>query len=178
MTWFPATILVLASLPEALDRTFYRIMPSTIDYGKRTITLTPFAQATPPPGAVALALRIDEFSMPVIAASADGHPGAFELDVRASSSMVFKPFAQRSGLSARYAGAPILKNSENGVQHTLASFVLGPYSVRNVPTWFSSATKGKFASDSNAGLLGNNVLSHFVVTLNYRRRIVYISPAS
>lgn len=148
-----------------------------IDYRRQTLSLTPFAQALTPRNAVTLALSIDEFGMPVIPASADGHAGNFELDVRAPTSMLFKAFAERSGLSARYAGAPVLKTGENRVQHELARVALGPYVVQNIATWFSSETQGKFASQVSAGLLGNNVLSHFIVTMNYRRREVYIQLA-
>ena len=145
-----------------------------VDFPKKDLALIPFRQFSAPRGAAALRLRFDPFGMPVIDARVDHATGPFELDLRAPTTMLFKPFADAHDLSRRYASAPVLKSAGTRVQHSLSQIELGPYTVKDVPTWFSADTSGKFAQRTIGGLLGNNVLSHFVVTLDYRSGIVYL----
>ena len=145
-----------------------------VDFSRKNLALIPFSQFTAPRGAAALRLRFDPFGMPVIDARVDHAPGRFELDLRAPTTMLFKPFADERDFTRRYASAPVLKRAGTSVQHSLSQIELGPYAVKDVPTWFSADTSGKFAQRTIGGLLGNNVLSHFVITLDYRRGIVYL----
>ena len=148
-----------------------------VDFPRKDLALVPFRQFTAPRGAAALRLRFDPFGMPVIDARVDHATGRFELDLRAPTTMLFKPFADEHDLSRRYASAPVLKSAGTRVQHSLSQIELGPYVVRDVPTWFSTETSGKFAQRTIGGLLGNNVLSHFVITLDYRSGIAYLERA-
>jgi hypothetical protein len=52
---------------------------------------------------------------------------------------------------------------------------VGGRTFRNLPMWFSTGNEGKFASKTAAGLLGNDLLSHFTVTFDYRDRIIILS---
>lgn len=145
-----------------------------LDYAASTMTLTPLETFAPPAHAERLPFTLDEYGMPVVEARIDGITARFELDVRAPTSMLFAPFLQRSGLGLAYANAPVVKHSESGVAHAIDAISVGGHRLHAVTAWFSQDSTGKFASASVAGLLGNNVWSNFVVTLDYRDRAAYI----
>lgn len=128
-----------------------------IDYAKAEIVLVPFDAPDPARDAQSFPLRIDGFGMPTIAASVDGAHGQFEIDVRAPFSLLFTPFVR--------------KHQFRGVGHTVT---LGRYTVHDSAMRLSQASAGKFASAEVAGLIGNDVLSGFVVTFDYHRQTLYL----
>jgi hypothetical protein len=151
--------------PDEANETAGSIGPSllkryalTIDYAASTLTLIPLGSFTPPRNASRLPLSFDEYGMPVVDAVVDERPARFELDVRAPSSMLFAPFLKRSGIAHKV-------NTVSIAGHNL-------YAVR---FWFATDTSGKFASTTTAGLLGNNVWSNFVLTLDYGHAAAYIT---
>lgn len=145
-----------------------------IDYRSSTLTLIAPEDFRPPRSATPIALRLDSYGLPVAPASVDGIPGLFEIDVRAPSSMLFRPFLERAGLGRRYAKTPVVRRSGMRVAHAVRSVRLQGVTVRSVPFWFSADTSGKFASGEVAGLLGNDVLSHFELTFDFPHRSVYV----
>lgn len=146
----------------------------TLRYAASTLTLTPLGAFTPPPNALKLPLTFDEYGLPVIAATIDGKPARFELDVRAPSSLLFTPFLKTSGIGKKYASAPIAKQSGTRVAHDIATISIAGQPVHHVTAWFSTDTSGKFASASVAGLLGNNFWSKFDLTLDYGAKAAYL----
>ena len=131
---------------------------ATIDYRASTLTLVPVETFSPPRDARPLPLSFDTYGLPVVHAEVDGVAAALELDVRAPRSMLFSPFLERTKLP-----------------HDSMNVRIVGYDVPNVAFLFSSATSGKFADSAVAGLLGNNVLSQFVVTLDlpHHRAFLY-----
>lgn len=77
--------------------------------------------------------------------------------------MLFTPFAKRLGF--------VVQRRE---KRALKSMRIGPYERRNVLAWISNATAGKFASPTEAGLIGNDVLSHYTVTLDFPHGMAYL----
>jgi hypothetical protein len=146
-----------------------------LDYAESRMTLSPLPTFTPPPKAARLPFTLDDHGMPVIEAQIDRSPAHLELDVRAPSSMLFAPFLKSSGVGTRYAGAPVVKQTPMGVAHAIHELSIGGHRLSSVTAWFSGAASGKFASATVAGLLGNNVWEHFVVTLDYRRHTAYLA---
>jgi hypothetical protein len=147
--------------PQLLHRYVARI-----DYRSSTLTLIPAAQFQPPREAQALALSFDSSNMPAIAGAVDGKRALFELDVRAPTSMLFTPFLQRTGLRSSYG--------RTRRPHAVRSVQISGAELHGAVFWFSTASSGKFAASDVAGLLGNNVLSHFVVILDLPRRRAYL----
>lgn len=131
---------------------------ATIDYGASTLTLVPVEAFSPARDARRLPLTFDTYGLPVVQAAVNGIAGAFELDVRAPHSMLFSPFLERTKLPQQPMNVRV-----------------GGYEVRDAAFMFSSATSGKFADPALAGLLGNNVLSQFVVTLDLPHHNAYLS---
>jgi hypothetical protein len=146
----------------------------TIDYRASTLTLVPAAGFKAPAGALRLPLKMDAYGLPLVQASVDGIAGSFEVDVRAPTSMLFRPFIERSGLDGAYAQTPIVKQSTAMTAHAIRTVRLGTFDVHDEAFWFSTETSGKFANPGVAGLLGNNVLAHFVLTLDLVHASAYL----
>jgi hypothetical protein len=167
----PATGALAGSIgPDLLQHYVARI-----DYRSSTLTLTSPQQFRAPAGSKAFPLRYDAAGLPLLPAVVDGIRGDFELDVRAATSMLFTRFLDQTGLRNKYAHAPIAKQSATLTAHAIGRTQVSGISIRAVPFWFATDQTGKFAGGTVAGLLGNNVLSHFVVTIDVPHRTVYLT---
>lgn len=61
---------------------------------------------------------------------------------------------------------------------TIKEFKLGPYRFRNIPTHIFDDEYNVTSYPFLAGLIGNDVLRRFNVTLNYDKKIIYLIPNS
>ena len=142
--------------PELLDRFAVRL-----DYSAMTMTLAPPGTLACDGTAQRFVLQEDD-DIPLIHASADGHDGLFQFDLRAPASlMLFKPFADRTGLQP---------------SDTVSTLSGANTVLRDVPARFLDSVKGKFASRTEAGLLGSALLSRFVTTIDYPNRTICLQP--
>lgn len=168
----PSQGIIAGSIGPALLRQYV----TRIDYRHSTLTLIQAAAFRASPAARRLLMHIDSNGVPAISAAVDGLRGTFELDVRAPTSMLFAPFLDRTGLRRAYAGAPVARRSATLIAHPVRSVQVSGVTFTGIPFWFSTSTSGKFASRDVAGLLGNNVLSHFEVTLDLPHQSAYLTP--
>ena len=152
--------------PELLKRYVLRL-----DYAHATLGFTPLAAFRYRGDGRALPVVFHDV-MPLISASADGVSGLFAYDVRAPGRlMLFHPFLERNGFLARYDVQPDAAHpSIAGVLHTLQ---LAGVTLRQQPANFAGYTSGKFAADDEAGVLGYDVLSQFVTTVDYAHKLIY-----
>lgn len=148
-----------------------------IDYHSSTLTLIPLVRFQPPAGAHALVMHVDAAGLPAVGAAVDGKNAAFELDMRAPTSMLFRPFLAGTGLGDSYARTPVVKQSGTLLAHAIDTVQVGGAALHRIAFWFSTDTSGKFANADVAGLLGNNVLSNFVVTLDVPHHVVYLTAS-
>ena len=146
--------------PELLQRYVVQI-----DYRASSLTLIPPAQFHPPSGTRPLPLRVDANGVPAVSGAIDETRGDLELDVRAPTSLLFTPFLDRTGLRSKYPGKP----------HIVHTVRIGSTVLHGMPFSFSTASGGKFASTDVAGLLGNNILSHCVITFDLPHHGAYLS---
>jgi hypothetical protein len=61
---------------------------------------------------------------------------------------------------------------------TIKDLRLGPYRFRNVPTYVFDDQYNVTSYPNLGGLVGNDILRRFNVTLNYDRRVIYLLPNS
>jgi hypothetical protein len=146
--------------PEILDRFDVRL-----DYTADAMTLAPPRNlgCAAPARSERFVLQEDD-DIPLVHATVDGHDGLFQFDLRAPTSlMLFKPFLERTG--------------ESGT-NVVRSLSIGGTVLHDVPARFLTSTTGKFASRTEAGLLGSALLSRFVTTIDYRHRTICFKPAA
>jgi len=146
-----------------------------LDYKRKIITFTPFSRFRAPSGAIALKFAFDRYRLPVVDASVDDLAGRFEIDVRAPYGMLFTPFVRRGDFARRYSASTPVRRSGTRLEYRVSQLTVGAYHLHDIPTWFSTDTGGKFATSEVAGLLGNDALSKFNVTLNYHTSTVYFA---
>lgn len=157
--------------PELLARYAMRL-----DYGHATLGFTPLAAFHYGGEGKALPLVFHDV-MPLVSASADGVDGLFAYDVRAPGRlMLFHPFLARNGFLTRYGVQPdAMHPSIPGLLHRLE---LAGVSLQDQPANFAGYTSGKFAASDEAGVLGYDVLSQFVTTVDYRHKLIYFEPVA
>lgn len=157
--------------PELLARYAMRL-----DYGHATLSFTPLADFQYRGKGTALPVVFHDV-MPLISAAADGVSGLFAYDVRAPGRlMLFHPFLERNGFLARYGVQPDAAHpSIPGVLHRLD---LAGVTLQEQPANFAGYTTGKFAATDEAGVLGYDVLSQFITTVDYRRKLIYFEPSA
>lgn len=142
--------------PEILDRFDVRL-----NFQAKTMALAARGSLScAKPGVDERFVTQEDDDIPLVNAAVDGDRGLFQFDLRSPTSVVlFKPFLDRTGIS---------KPSTSALD-SVASLWLGGSVLEDVPARFMDAVTGKFASRTEAGLLGTALLSRFVISIEYGR---------
>jgi len=148
-----------------------------IDYEKERISF--FEPDSFAPGAsekpIEAPLAHNIFSLPVVI---DRATGDFLLDTGANSSLVAGTFAEESGL---VAGRRMLDTAirgaggdERAALCRFDSLVIGGVTIAKPVVAITSSTQGISAIESVDGIIGNDILERFTVTLDYKRQRVFL----
>lgn len=148
----------------------------TFDYDKGELILQPYDHGDAPaamPGERLPLMFTDD--MPLIDASLDGQRGVFGIDTGNSGwTLLFPQWAERQGIAARYEkGTPAPTGGVGGLftahfAHA-RSMQLGGQRLDNVVAMLTRADAGATGNPSEAGNIGQDVLSRFNVHFDYRR---------
>jgi len=154
---------------------------TTIDYDNSTLSFFDPDSFVPGPGAIAVEapLMNNIFS---IKARVDGsYSGTFLLDTGANSSMLQKGFVDRhSLLDGRQSVSVAILGAGGAEQASLTrfdSFQLGDFSLENPVFVLHSSSTGIGAFEKLDGIIGNNILERFTVTLDYRNQRCYFEKS-
>lgn len=155
----------------------------TFDYDRGELQLQPFDHGRAPPAVKgdALTFRFTD-DMPLIVAQQDGHEGMFGIDTGNSGYvMTFPQWAERNGITAHYAnGAPIPTGAVGGLftAHLAHArdFVLGRQPLDNVVVMLTRPDAGGAGNPTEAGNIGQDVLSRFNLHFDYRRQQMVLMP--
>jgi len=160
-----------------------------VDYEHGTVQAIAPGSFTPPAGAVALPIRLDD-GVPVIAAMIGNAAGTnFLVDTGADRSMIFSTFARAhpGDVSDQGLGEEIT-DSLPFVHHI--DGVGGKVEVRPVqvsalqigstrlPNWLFDVSQDapSFEGDDYDGIIGQDVLRNFDVYFDYQRSMLYLVP--
>lgn len=156
----------------------------TFDYDHERLLLAPFDLGTePPPGAGTAVPLSFTFDMPVVEGSLDGKPGVFGIDTGNSGHLlIFPQWLERNGLIDRYrkgyalaggggVGGPFVSR----ISH-VESLGIGELTLHGHVGQLTPPDAGATANVSEAGNIGQDVLSHFIVHVDYRRGAMYLAP--
>ena len=153
-----------------------------VDYARRELLLADPAAFTAPSSAEALPLTFFGH-FPGVAGTLDGVPGQFWLDTGNRGGLVLlAPFVEAHGLAARYrasAETTIGWGIGGRAQGRLARggrLELGGARVDGPVLRLPLAHDGPLAMRHVAGNIGGEILSRFVVTFDYARRLVHLAP--
>jgi Aspartyl protease/PDZ domain len=154
----------------------------TIDMKADTATFSPAGTYRAPPGANTVPADLDD-NTPIVAASVDGISGTFKLDTGDSGVLTLAaPFEAAHHAELRYSHAlPVITWGVGGFEQDLDvrlhSFALGGTTFPDVITTLSLTKTGIFGSGTKfAGNVGDDILNHFVFTIDYPRRRVDFTP--
>jgi len=155
----------------------------TFDYDREQLRLQPYDHGDAPPAAAgdAIPLRFTD-DLPLVSARQDGHEGVFGVDTgNAGYVLTFPQWAERNGIAAHYqAGLPIPTGGVGGlftahVAHA-KEFQLGSQHLDNVVAMLTRADAGATGNPSEAGNIGQDILSRFNVHFDYRRQHMVLMP--
>jgi hypothetical protein len=153
----------------------------TLDYTRSVLRLQTFGSWVPRASDTAVPV-VFQSDMPMAYARADGVRGLFGIDTGNSGRVVlFGDFLRHHGFAARYPNGIAQQGSgTGGVVHTsairLRAFSFGGLTMHEFVTGLADQRKGAFSSRTEAGNIGYDVLSHFTVTTDYRRGMLYLRP--
>jgi Aspartyl protease/PDZ domain len=170
-------------LAGILGLEFFERFAVRLDYGDRTVTLTPLSTFRDPRGTPVPITFESDPDVPMVDAAADGNAGLFGVDTgNAGDLILYGPFLERTGLDARYAGGTLVighgtGGTNTGRLDTLQTFTIGDRALHGIEANFTNMKTGAFSAWTQAGNVGFSILSRFVPTFDYARRILYLAPA-
>lgn len=153
-----------------------------IDYPGRSLALIAPAAFTPPAGAIAVPIEMNERT-PVVQGSIDGVPGRFWIDTGSRSSLTtMAKFTRDHDLVAKYhpkfetvtgwgVGGATRSAPVRFHQVTIGNAV-----VHDVVGDLFTGDKGAFADPDSAANLGGGILHRFIVTFDYTGKVMYLEP--
>ncbi len=178
-------VIGFAHFDGVLGVEIFRHYVVTIDAAQRKIVLDAPARFQPEAGAVAVPFTLDENGMPVVAASAAGVTGLFQVDTGDRSSLtLFGPFWRAHGLDHALGrtvtamtgygiGGPIM-----GIVGRPTNLVIGGISVPRPLTRLSLQKSGSFTRADRAGSIGMGVLKRFRVSFDYERHTMWLAKGA
>jgi len=155
----------------------------TFDYDRGELRLAPYDQGEAPAAMKgdAIPLRFTD-DMPLASARQDGHAGMFGIDTgNAGYVLTFPQWANRNGVAAHYAaGLPIPTGGVGGlfIAHVAHAkeLMLGQQRLDNIVAMLTRDDAGATGNPSEAGNIGQDVLSRFNVHFDYRRQQMVLMP--
>ncbi len=106
--------------------------------------------------------------------------GTFLIDTGASNSMLQKSFADKHRLSDDREGMEITILGAGGEEDALLarfdSFEIGDFTVENPVFALSETESGIAAFKDISGIVGNDILHRFRLTLDYKHQRIYLEP--
>jgi predicted aspartyl protease len=148
-----------------------------IDFDREMLTITEPDSFAPPPGAEALEapLAHNIFTLP---AAVDGAAGTFYLDTGANSSLLHASFADSARLvDGRRTLEMAIRGTGGEERAALCRFDslrLGGFTIPSPVLAITRGTGGINALANVDGVIGNDVLERFAVTLDYRGQRVFL----
>ena len=111
--------------------------------------------------------------MPLCAANIDGHSGVFGIDTgNNTDAIIFHTWAVANGIGQGSSNDNMSGSSVGGElklgKGRIQRFTIGGFELGMMDVLFSSDTSGSLSARSEAGNLGNSILSRFVVTFNFQ----------
>lgn len=155
----------------------------TFDYDHLQLVLQPYDQGEAPAArqGTVVPLRFTD-DMPLVEAELDGHRGVFGIDTGNSGlTLLFPQWAERVGIAARYLkGAPSPTGGVGGqyMAHFAhaQSLQLGTQKLDNVVAMLTRNEAGATGNPSEAGNIGQDILSRYNVHFDYRRQQMVLMP--
>jgi hypothetical protein len=170
-----------ASLAGIIGLEFFERYRVTLDFDRQLVRIESPAEAKPHLPAERLWFEDD---MPLAYASVDRARGLFGLDTgNSGETVLFEAFLRNHHLLDKYrTGGNITSSGTGGVVHSrlhvVRALTFGPKTFRNVLADFiTGQSTGSFASWSQAGNIGYDVLARYNPTFDYRSSSIFLAPS-
>lgn len=150
-----------------------------LNYHAGTLTFRPLVDAKPGHG-IAVPIRFSD-DQPLFTAKIDGIAGDNGLDTGNAGALVIQgKWAQNHGLAERMRlGLLTAGFGAGGMSQVWAvrsDIEVAGITFPRIVASYSEDQKGSFSSRTEAGNIGNQIYSHFTLSFDYRRGIVWFDP--
>ena len=168
-------------LAGLLGLELFERMAIGIDYLGKTLTFQPLATYRHARSGTAVPITFYE-DIPLVSATLEGHSGTFAIDTGNSGSVVVQHvWSDQVGLTERMKkGLTVSSFGAGGESRNWASrmdtLTLGGNTVIGFVGRYTQDRKGAFASISEAGNIGNEILPHFIITFDYAHQQMWLEP--
>jgi hypothetical protein len=160
----------------------FRAFVTRFDYTTHQITLIRPDQFHPQGAGTPIRFELIG-DMPAIRGDFDGIPGKFVIDTgQTNALMLTSPFVAEHHLQTKNSKG-VMTIAGYGSYGNIPAYVIrakmlafGPFDLPNVVTAMSLAKEGSRATSLVQGMIGNGILKHFVVTLDYANSTAYFKP--
>lgn len=172
-------------MPQALEADgllgfeYFQAFVVTLDYENARLTLTKPKKFQPTGDGLPLKVT----RTPAVEVSLDGHKAQMEVDTGANGGVTFNtPFVEREQLRENYSPRFEMPTGRGvgGVAYgTVArakSLTLGAFHLSGPIVEMSRQKVGAESQKEDDGRIGYDVLSRFVVTFDYERKKLYLTP--
>ncbi len=151
-----------------------------IDYERSLISFFEPDSLGPPPGARAIDAPLTHNIFNAEAVLDSLYLGTFLIDTGASNSILQKSFADEHGLREGRENLEITLLGAGGEERALLarfdSFKIGDFTIEDPVFALSDAESGIAVFENISGIIGNDILHRFSLTLDYRRQRIYLEP--
>jgi hypothetical protein len=154
----------------------------SIDYAKRTLTLTKQEAFHPPADVASIPFKFDGH-IPMVAGAIDGHSGEFEIDTGSRGALiVMHPFAASNGLIEHYRATRLVTvgygvgGPSKALLARAGELTLGDTTISAPVTEFVADQSGAAAQTQTAGNIGGDLLKRYTVTLDYAHQLMWLQP--
>jgi len=156
-------------------------MAVSIDYVGRTMTFEPLAKYRHEGAGTAVPISFTD-DIPLVPATLEGHPGPFAVDTGNANTLVVQHvWSDKVGLTDRMKNGLAMSSFGAGGESRnwasrMGTLSLGGNTIMGFVGRYTQDKKGAFASISEAGNFGNDILPNFVVTFDYGRQQMWLEP--
>jgi hypothetical protein len=154
----------------------------TVDYAKRTLTLTKPEAFHPPAGVDPVSFTFSSHT-PMVSALVDGVPGEFEVDTGSRGALtLMAPFARTNGLIDKYHAKVTgtvgygIGGPSKALLGRAEKLTIGGATVTAPVVEISTDKLGAGSSAHTAGNIGGDILKRFTVSLDYAKRLAWFQP--
>jgi predicted aspartyl protease len=160
----------------------FRRFAVSIDYGRRTMTITDPTRFDPKGAGTPLKFKFYDH-LPQVTGKVDDLPATFDIDTGSRSEVdLTSPFVGRAHLRDKYSKgvSTITGWGVGGPARSyvvrLSSLTLGGVKVDSPVASLSTAKAGSFSDSNYEGNIGSAFLKRFVTTFDYAHQTMYLKP--
>ncbi|AGY56285.1 aspartyl protease family protein [Gloeobacter kilaueensis] len=174
----------LSKIDGILGVSFFQDFLVQLDYVNLSATFSDFDRSLSGCDVAVIPFTQGPTGMPIVEGEIDGIPAQLDVDTGSSSSLIlYRPFVEKNGLYKLYSRKiPSSKSSLGGVLYTERAraqvLKIGQFEIKKPLIELVSENEKSTDANSASGVIGNDILSRFNVTFDFKRQQVALQKSA